>query len=64
MVKRLTNRKGQSILEYLVIATIVVLAVLAIRGTVTEKMNNVMTESTNKVDEAATALQSFKLEKP
>ena len=64
MVKRLMNRKGQSILEYLVIATIVVLAVLAIRGTVTEKMNNVMTESTNKVDEAATALQSFKLEKP
>ena len=29
MVKRLMNRKGQSILEYLVIATIVVLAVLA-----------------------------------
>lgn len=52
----LRSRTGQSILEYLVIATVVVLAILLIRGTVQSNTESLFNQAAGKVGEAATQL--------
>lgn len=62
MVKRRRAQKGQSILEYLVIATVIVGAILAIRGVVQTNMNDLYTEAAAKTADAATALEGLEVE--
>lgn len=57
--RRLRSTRGQSILEYLVITTVVVLAILGIRGLVSTQTNTLFTEAGNKVGEASTQLSTF-----
>ena len=57
--RRLRSKRGQSILEYLVITTVVVLAILGIRGLVTTQTTTLFTEAGNKVGEASTQLGTF-----
>jgi uncharacterized protein (UPF0333 family) len=57
--RRLRSKRGQSILEYLVITTVVVLAILAIRGMVTTKSDELFIEAGNKIGEATTQLGTF-----
>lgn len=64
MCGRAGRRHGQSVLEYLVIMTVVVLAILGIRQTVTNKSNALFNEAADKVGEAATSLKNLKVEKP
>ena len=47
------KQKGQSILEYLVILTVVVLAILFIRTAMSSSMNNTYNQAANKVNQAA-----------
>ena len=51
--------RGQSILEYLVITTVIVLAILGIRGLVGNQTNNLYNTAANKIGEAETSLQNF-----
>lgn len=53
---RLRQRRGQSILEYLVIVTVVIIAILAIRGTVQNNMNQTYTNAAAQTSTAATEL--------
>ena len=62
MFKRCRQRKGQAILEYLVIATVIVLAIVAIRGTVETRVGEVFTASADRTGDAATALGDLQLE--
>ena len=55
---RLRSRKGQSILEYVVIATVIVLAILAIRGAMGTSANNILNNAASKTDEGATFIGS------
>ena len=57
--RRLGNKRGQSILEYLVITTVVVLAILAIRGMVQTQTEGLFNQAGNKVGEATTELGNF-----
>ena len=57
--RRLHSKRGQSILEYLVITTVVVLAILGIRGLVNTKTTDLFNEAGNKVGEATTQLSTF-----
>jgi Flp pilus assembly pilin Flp len=57
--RRLRSKRGQSILEYLVITTVVVLAILAIRGVVTTRSNDLFTQAGDKIGEATTALGTY-----
>lgn len=59
MTRRLQSRRGQSILEYLVITTVVVLAILAIRGVVTARSNELFTQAGDKIGEASVALGAY-----
>ena len=58
-VLRVMNRRGQQILEYLVITTVIVLAILGIRGLVGGQANNLYNTAANKIGEADTSLQNF-----
>ena len=60
--RRLGNRRGQSILEYLVIATAVVAAIIAIKATVSSNMNTLYTNAADKTGEAGTGLGALKVE--
>lgn len=51
--------RGQSILEYLVIAAVVIGAILAIKGTLTENMNTLYTKAAEKTSAAATSLDEL-----
>ena len=63
MVKRqVSNRRGQSILEYLVIATVIVAALLAVRGTVSTHVSSLFTNASTKVGSAATSLGNLTFE--
>ena len=57
--RRLQSRRGQSILEYLVITTVVVLAILAIRAVVNTQSTALFTQAGDKIGEASTALGTF-----
>ena len=57
--RRLGNTRGQSILEYLVITTVVVLAILGIRAMVQTQTVGLFNEAGNKVGEATTQLGTF-----
>ena len=59
MRKRRLARKGQSILEYLVIATVIVAAIIAIRQTVATNMSSLYTGAANKTSVAATQLSGL-----
>jgi Flp pilus assembly pilin Flp len=49
---------GQSIVEYLILIVVILLVVLAFRGPISNAMNNLYTESTNKVNDAAAKLKA------
>ena len=49
----LKGRKGQSIVEYLVIVTVVIAAILLIRGTVAGNMNTLFTNAATQTGNAA-----------
>lgn len=59
MVTRARRQKGQSILEYLVITTVIVLAILGIRGLVGGQANNLYNTAANKIGEADSSLATF-----
>ena len=60
---RLNGRHGQSILEYLVIATIIVGAIIVIaKPAITTHMNSLYTNAAQKTGDAATALGGLKVE--
>ena len=50
------NCRGQSILEYLVLAAIIVAAILVIKPTITTHVGTLYDNAANKTSEAATAL--------
>ena len=56
---RLRSKRGQSILEYLVITTVVVLAILGIKGMVDTKARDLFNGAGNKIGEASTLLGNF-----
>ncbi len=56
---RLVRRTGQSILEYLVIATVVIAAILAISIPVGQNANKVMNQSASKIDQGATVISNL-----
>jgi Flp pilus assembly pilin Flp len=58
------NRKGQSILEYLVIATVIVLALTAIRGTLVTNMNTMFQNAADQTDNANASLAGVTPEGP
>ena len=62
LMRRVRSTRGQSILEYLVITTVVVLAIMAIREVVQTKSNALMTEAGNTIGNAQTALQGYVVE--
>lgn len=62
--KRLHARRGQSILEYLVIATVIVGAIIAIRGVVQGNVNTLYTNAADHTGDAATALGDLQVEVP
>jgi hypothetical protein len=56
---KLLNTRGQSILEYLVVITIVVLALTAIRTPLRTAMNNLFDAATDQANEAADRLRDL-----
>jgi hypothetical protein len=62
LARRLQSTRGQSILEYLVITTVVVLAILAIRAMVQTQSNAMFIEAGNKVGQATTQLQTYTIQ--
>ena len=59
LTRRLRSKRGQSILEYLVITTVVVLAILGIKGMVDTKARELFNGAGNKIGEAATLIGNF-----
>jgi hypothetical protein len=49
-------------LEYLVIVTLLIVALLAVRGIVSARANALYTTSGDKIGEATTAIQGFALQ--
>lgn len=62
--QQLGNRKGQSILEYLVIAAVIVAGILAIKNTVKTNTDQLYTTAAGKVSTAATSLGGLTVETP
>ena len=62
--KRGRSRRGQSILEYLVIATVIVTAILLIRTTVATHMNTLYNSAAQKTADAAGSLGNLNVERP
>ena len=54
--RRLHNKRGQSILEYLVITTVVVLAILAIQTVVRSQSDAMFNQAGTKVGEASATI--------
>ena len=61
-LRRQRDRRGQSILEYVVIATVIVLAIFAIKGTVSTNLNGVYGNAANKTSDAATSISGLAVE--
>ncbi len=61
MRKRLASRSGQSMIEYLVIAAVVIAAIIAIQGTVRSRMDTLMTESSDAVGRGANKLGTMNI---
>lgn len=57
MVRTLGGKRGQSMIEYLVIAAVVIAAILAISATVRTQADSVMTSSAGAVGKASTAVK-------
>ena len=57
--KRGRRQAGQSILEYLVIATVIVAAILAISTQVGLRANNLYNAAANRVDASANMLRNL-----
>ena len=62
MRKRVRSRRGQSILEYLVIATVIVGAVIGIKTLVEGHMNNLYTSAAEKTGQASSSLAGLSVE--
>ncbi len=62
MRKLLRQKKGQSILEYLVIATVIVIAIAAIRSTLDTNITGLYTNAAAKTGDATTALGTLNVE--
>ena len=58
MWRRLQGRKGQSIVEYLVIATVIIGAILLIRATVQGNMTNLFNSAATQTATAGAAIGS------
>ncbi len=56
MLKRLRNRRGQSILEYLLITGVIIAAIVAISAKVKTSMTNVFENAATQTGTAATVL--------
>ena len=61
-VRWIDNRKGQSIVEYLVIAAIIVGAIIAIQPTIKTNINNLFQKGADKTNIAQTALGNLTTE--
>jgi uncharacterized protein (UPF0333 family) len=59
VARRLQGTRGQSILEYLVIVTVLLLAILGIRLIVQQQSNAMLVEAGNKVGQATSQLQAY-----
>ena len=59
LTRRLRGKRGQSILEYLVITVVVILTILAIRGVVQTQSTAMFTEAGNKVGQATGVIQTY-----
>jgi uncharacterized protein (UPF0333 family) len=59
VARRLQGTRGQSILEYLVIVTVILLAILGIRLIVQQQSNAMLVEAGNKVGQATSQLQAY-----
>lgn len=62
MRKHSGNRKGQSILEYLVIATLVVMAIFAIKGQMGTALKDLYTNAKDKAVDAADSINTLAIE--
>ncbi len=63
MKSRLGSRRGQSILEYLVVATIIVGAVIAVaNGAIKTNMKTLYDNAGTRTGDAATSLKNLKTE--
>ena len=56
--RRLRSKRGQSILEYLVITTVVVLSILAIRGLVKTRTDELFGKSAERMGDAQKVLNA------
>lgn len=54
MIKPWKSNRGQSIVEYLIVATLIVTAILAFRVTLKTKTTALLTEAVNVIDKAST----------
>ena len=54
MIKPWKCKRGQSIIEYLVVASLIIAAILAFRGTLNTKVGNLLTEAKKVVEKSAT----------
>ena len=61
-MQRALGKRGQSILEYLVIVVVVIAAVIAIRAVMGTSMNGIYTNAATLTGNAGTALSGIKLE--
>ena len=57
-MRKHARRRGQSILEYLVIITVIVIAIFAIRNTVSGNMNSLFNSAAAKTANAAGSLSN------
>jgi uncharacterized protein (UPF0333 family) len=64
MIKRMRNRRGQSILEYLVIVTVIILALAIARPIVQGNMTTMFTNAATQTSNANTALGAATWEAP
>ena len=60
MTRETRHQQGQSIVEYLVLATVVILAILAIRGTMNTKIAEVFDTTAERIGDAADLLAASK----
>ena len=58
MLRGRRSRRGQSVVEYLVVAAAIIGAVIVIGPLIGGRVNNVLTTTTNKYDDADNAVQT------
>ena len=63
VMRRRGNRKGQSILEYLVVAAVIVGAIIAVKGAMQTNIATLYTNAGVKTGNAATAFGNLDVEK-